>query len=328
MSSLVSVIIPTFNRSQHVKRAVESVLAQTHENFEVLVIDDGSTDSTRETITGILDKRVRYIYTPNRGNYFARNEGLKAAKGEFIAFLDSDDTFLPQKLSRQLEQFQMMGELGLCCSNLYIRHENLSDKVFEDRAHAFACDFGTDNGFIQQALKSNFIATSTVVIRKSCVENIGHFDTRFQNAMDYEFFLRIIFNFPAKYLKEKLVERLIHPVAVSRNSVITANALVYIFSECRGRFEKGGLFLPAHKEFLEKARERSIYLLGMEQLVAYSFDAAYDTLKKCQYKQKALFKGFALLTARFRLGFLVFMIAQYRKTKNYFSLHYNPTVSK
>lgn len=323
----MSVIIPTFNRSQYVKRAVESVLAQTHQDFEVLVIDDGSTDSTRETIAGITDKRVRYIYTPNRGNYFARNEGLRAAKGDFIAFLDSDDTFIPEKLSIQLKQFEINKTLGLCCSNLYVRHDNIPNKVFEDRAHTFASDFETDTGFIQQALKNNFIATSTVVIRRSCVQ-VGHFDTHFQNAMDYEFFLRIVFNFPAKYLKDKLVERLIHPVAVSKNSVVTANALVYIFSECRQRFEKGSLFQQEHKAFLENAKERSVYLLGMEQLLGYSFSEAYKTLKDCQYKQKVLFKTFALMTAQFRLSFFVFLIAQYRKVKNYLSIHYNPAVSK
>lgn len=326
MSPLVSVIIPTFNRCQYVKRAVESVLAQTHQHLEVLVIDDGSTDLTRETIAGIADKRVRYIYTQNRGNYFARNEGLKAAKGDFIAFLDSDDIFLPQKLSRQLEQFQNMPELGLCCGNLHIRHEDLPDKLFEDRAHAFTSDFTTQDGFIQRALKSNFIATSTVIIRRTCIERIGSFDTRFQNAMDYEFFLRIVFNFPAKYLKEKLVERLIHASAVSKNSVTTANALVYIFSESVGRFEKGVLFSEKHKEPLAKAKERSIYLLGVEQLLGYNFSQAYDTLKKCRYKQKDLFIFFALITARFRLSFFVVLIAQYRRIKNYYSLHHNPTV--
>ena len=98
---LVSVIIPTYNRAMRCKTAVESVLSQTHENVEVIVIDDGSRDNTREVICG-MDGRVRYIYQSNAGVSAARNRGLEEATGDYIAFLDSDDSWLPWKLEAQL----------------------------------------------------------------------------------------------------------------------------------------------------------------------------------------------------------------------------------
>jgi len=94
---LVSVIIPTYNRAMGCKAAVESVLSQTHGNVEVIVVDDGSRDNTREVISG-MDDRVKYIYQANAGVSAARNTGLGAATEKYIAFLDSDDSWLPRKV--------------------------------------------------------------------------------------------------------------------------------------------------------------------------------------------------------------------------------------
>ena len=97
----VSAIIPTYNRANIVIRAIQSVLNQTYQNFELLVIDDGSQDNTEEIVTGIHDNRIKYIrHEKNKGVAAARNTGIEAAKGEFIAFLDSDDEWLPNKLKR------------------------------------------------------------------------------------------------------------------------------------------------------------------------------------------------------------------------------------
>jgi glycosyltransferase involved in cell wall biosynthesis len=325
MNALVSVIIPTFNREQYIRPAVESVLAQTYPHVEVLVIDDGSTDSTREIIRSIDDSRVRYIYTANQGNYFARNTGLKEAKGEFIAFLDSDDKFLPQKLSKQLEKFDQIPGLGLCCGNVYVRHQDIPGKVFEDAAHSFSYDFETRDGFIERAVESNFIVTSTVVIRRECVKTLGYFNTEYQNAMDYEFFLRIVFNYPAVYMKDKFVERSIHPLCVSKNSINTCKALVYIFTDCSIKFEEGKIFKPTHKQLIRSAQQKSMYLLGLEYLLKYKYDDAYHCFKESVYQRKPIFRMLAMFVARFHISFLVALISSYRNFCNFHSLHHNPS---
>jgi glycosyltransferase involved in cell wall biosynthesis len=104
---LISVVIPTFNRAELLKRSLKSVLSQTYTNLEVIVVDDNSSDSTIETIKGISDPRVRYIrHQERKGGASARNSGIFASKGEFISFLDSDDTWIPEKLELQLNFFQ------------------------------------------------------------------------------------------------------------------------------------------------------------------------------------------------------------------------------
>ena len=117
---LISVVIPTFNRKQQVQAAVQSVLAQTYPEFEVIVVDDGSTDGTSQALETLISQegrngsRVRYFFRPNQGQSTARNKGIEKARGELVAFLDSDDIWLPEKLEwqvRALEQFQ-----DKCCA--------------------------------------------------------------------------------------------------------------------------------------------------------------------------------------------------------------------
>ena len=122
MEALVSVVIPTYNRSDVVGRAIESVLAQTYTNFELLVIDDGSDDDTKKTIERIIDGRIRYHkHTQNLGESQARNTGVSRAIGKFIAFLDSDDEWLPVKLSEQLTYMENATNDEIGCATAFYR---------------------------------------------------------------------------------------------------------------------------------------------------------------------------------------------------------------
>ncbi len=103
----VSVILPTYNRAHLIKRAIQSVLDQTYQNFEIIVVDDGSTDNTEEQVRSFNNPKIRYIrYNENKGAAFARNAGIKASRGDYIAFQDSDDEWFPHKLQRQMEAFK------------------------------------------------------------------------------------------------------------------------------------------------------------------------------------------------------------------------------
>ena len=115
-SPIVSTIIPTYNRAHLIGRSIRSVLAQTYEDFELIIVDDGSTDNTEEVVRAFNDQRIRYIKHPiNRGVSAARNTGIKVARGHYIAFQDSDDEWLPHKLERQMALFESdkKGDLGL-----------------------------------------------------------------------------------------------------------------------------------------------------------------------------------------------------------------------
>ncbi len=118
---LVSVILPTYNRAHTLGRAIRSVLEQTYANFELIVVDDGSTDNTEEVVKSFADPRIRFLrHEHNRGVSAARNSGIKVAQGEYIAFNDSDDEWLPQKLKRQMEIFDKdkTGDIGLVLCEL------------------------------------------------------------------------------------------------------------------------------------------------------------------------------------------------------------------
>lgn len=118
----VSVIIPTYNRAHLLGRAIQSVLAQTYEDFEIIVVDDASTDVTEQVVKSFADDRINYIrHQKNKGGSSARNTGIKAAKGEFIAFLDSDDEWVPKKLEKEINRLQTLSNEvgvfygGFCC---------------------------------------------------------------------------------------------------------------------------------------------------------------------------------------------------------------------
>jgi len=112
---VISIIIPTYNRCAYLFRAIESVLSQTYQDFELLIIDDGSTDETEKHVTDLIkeNKKIKYIKTPNRGVSAARNLGIHISTGELISFLDSDDEWLPDKLKIQIDFLQNNQDLNL-----------------------------------------------------------------------------------------------------------------------------------------------------------------------------------------------------------------------
>jgi len=123
---LVSVIIPAYNRAKTLQRAIESVLAQSYQNFEIIIVDDASTDLTAETIKDFLTPKTRYFkHKNNKGPGAARNTGIKKSKGKFIAFLDSDDQWLPEKLEKQIEIFKKAPKkIALVGTNHYVVSPN------------------------------------------------------------------------------------------------------------------------------------------------------------------------------------------------------------
>jgi|SRR6267378_4283950 len=137
VEGLVSVIIPTYNRAQLCKEAVESALSQTYHDIEVIVVDDGSTDSTREVVSH-LDSRVRYLSQKNSGVSAARNLGMQSARGEFIAFLDSDDTWLPWKLQLQVNVLRTLPSARMVWTDMIAVDETGSELYASYLTHMYS----------------------------------------------------------------------------------------------------------------------------------------------------------------------------------------------
>ena len=148
-SPRVSVIIPTFNRAAMLRDAIDSVLNQTFEDYEIIVVDDGSTDNTRETISKFNSPKITYIYQENRGRSIARNIALSRARGEFIAFLDSDDIFLPYKLEKQINAMEIQKDYGLVYSAAIVAGDK-GNELYDINSRG-------DKGLLHEATVSGWI---------------------------------------------------------------------------------------------------------------------------------------------------------------------------
>lgn len=184
--SLVSVVIPTFNRMRNVQKAIDSVLRQTYNKIEVLVVDDGSTDGTRLALSS-FNASIRYLYQSNQGASAARNTGIRAARGDYVAFLDSDDVWLPGKLERQMHLLEADPNLGLVgCQAWVINNEG---NVIDDLPIGFHVQ--PEHLLPEAILFANPYITSTVVVRKKWLEEGDPFDLCMVYGEDWDLWLRI-----------------------------------------------------------------------------------------------------------------------------------------
>ena len=193
---LVSVVIPTYNRALLVERAVRSVLSQSWTELEVLVVDDGSVDDTRERLWKLDDTRMRIIRKENGGVSSARNEGLRAAQGEILALLDSDDWWRPDKLSRQVD-FMLRGGFAVCQTDeIWIRR---GKRVNPGKKHA-----KPSGRFFEKALEQCLVSPSCVAFTRSFWEDVGPFDEELPACEDYDLWLRTCLRHEVGLLPEKL----------------------------------------------------------------------------------------------------------------------------
>jgi glycosyltransferase involved in cell wall biosynthesis len=193
----LSVVVPTFNRAGIISRAINSVLSQTFKADEIIIVDDGSTDATREIITQNYPM-VKYFWKKNKGVSSARNFGIKTAKGDWIAFLDSDDEWLPQKLAKEMKSISENPDIKLCFTDeIWIRG---GVRVNPKKRHA------KHGGYIFRfCLPLCLISPSSVIIHRSIFEEVGLFDETLPVCEDYDLWLRICSRRPVLYLDEPLI---------------------------------------------------------------------------------------------------------------------------
>ena len=207
----VSVIIPTFNRAGLIARAIRSVTVQHYRDFEILVIDDGSTDETEE-VARSFGKKIRYCFKENEGAGRARNYGLLKARGEYIAFLDSDDLWLPEKLSLQVTLLDRSRQTGLVYTDIKSFSElGTSEKSYFQYTKPYS-------GYIfRQLFMKNFIPTSTVMVRRHCFEKVGIFKKDQPHAEDYDMWLRIASSFQIQCLFRSLSRFYLNPEGLGKD---------------------------------------------------------------------------------------------------------------
>lgn len=238
---LISVIIPTHNRAHTLSRAIRSVLDQTYNNLEIIVVDDGSTDNTTKVVSEIKDARVKYVKLPeNKGAAAARNEGIRQLTGEYISFLDSDDQWMPEKLELSLNVFRNNKEsnIGLVYTNGRLIKQGKQAKFFISPKNS-----GIVYSSKQRA--KNIFPTSPAspgtpfwVLSKKALVRTGFFDEKIKNWEDVDFFVRLARNFDIYFLNLSLVmiyEQLQHLGAVNLETIKSKN---YFFEKYKNEIVK------------------------------------------------------------------------------------------
>jgi len=275
----VSVIIPTYNRAHLIGKAIQSVLNQSYQDFEIIVLDDCSTDDTEELIKELekKDERIRYIWhEKNKGPAASRNSGINAAKGRYIAFLDSDDEWLPEKLYKHMMVFKdSKKKVGVVYSG-FLKIKN-SKKVYIPSPHVIK----KEGNIHKELLKGNFIGTPAAIVRKECFRKIGNFDIRIPYLEDWELWIRISKYYEFKYIPEPLVISYFSLNGVNEKpSYIAFNVLNFIVNKYREEFNRHKEILSTHYFGLGKI----LYLDGklikgrkyfMKAIKVYPFNIKY-----------------------------------------------------
>lgn len=244
----VSVVIPTHNRAGVLGRSIRSVLGQTHHDLDLVIVDDGSTDNTRDMVAQFHDGRVKYVqHETNRGCAAARNTGIAIATGDYLAFNDSDDEWLPHKLERQL---QVLGtadaQVGVAYSDMwmvwtarkgrreYCRAQRIvpEDGMIYDRALVFPVDVGRIG-----------LRFQTAMFRRECFDMVGLLDQELTALEDLEFFMRLSRHYQFLHIAEPLVTLFITPGSLSADAEKVGRATEHIMSLYHGDIAKDGKLL-------------------------------------------------------------------------------------
>lgn len=261
---MVSVIIPSYNRAKTLPLSMDSVLAQTEGDLELIVVDDGSTDDTQAVVEGYADPRVRYVkLAQNGGACRARNRGILEARGEYIAFQDSDDKWLPQKLERQLAFLKAQGA-DMCYHALESFYEDGSREgiipaqkpvnTFDKLATA------------KDLLDNGKVVTQCILVRAACAKEVL-FDEQMPRYQEWEWSVRFAQRYTCCYLDEVLVHRYLQKDSISRVSKNLPVAITRIF----------------YQNFALIRSDKSLWKKWTQEVANRRFNQGLPARKECGY---------------------------------------------
>ena len=252
----VSIIIPTYNRAYCIERSVRSVLAQTYQEFELLIVDDGSSDNTQDVIKSIEDERVRYILMPeNKGVAAARNEGIRQAAYKYIAFQDSDDVWKPDKLEKQMQALTANPQAGLVYCAYEWHEEEGSIGITPDERMPLHDKQGD---IYHKLLCRNTIGAPTVLAYKECFIKAGLFCENMTCLEDWELFMRIAKTHEILFLEEPLVVVYMRDNGGSSNVAGYFEARCYMLAQHKEALLQSGLFSRVVEDVLLRAKEAGV----------------------------------------------------------------------
>jgi len=222
----VSVIIPVYNRENMIGDTIDSVLSQSYSNLELIVIDDGSTDNTKDIVKSFNDDRILLMETSHKGAYVARNIGIQNSSGEYIAFLDSDDVWLPGKLEKQIIVAKK-NHVDFVFTNGFVLRE--SENGYQiDLFHKADSDSYRGKCYVE-LLRNNFISTSSVLVNRNIIDDVGYFIAENRGSLDYEMWLRIAKRYEIDFIPQPLFLYKSHSNSLSGNRVARLHDVLYVY---------------------------------------------------------------------------------------------------
>lgn len=241
-SSLVSIIVPCYNRGHLIGQCIDNLLLQTYNNIEIIIVDDGSQDNTEEIVSLYNDSRIKYYrYSPNKGACFARNYGIKKARGKYIAFQDSDDIWECDKIENQLSYLIQTDSDLVFCSMERISLDKKNSFIYPIRG------FNNEENALKQLLYDNRISTQTILIKKE-VADFVKFDVSFKKFQDWDFALHVAkSNYKISFLSKTLVKSVVQNDSIT-SLISGGKAYEHIYE----KYEKYYLLNPeAHAQILK-----------------------------------------------------------------------------
>ena len=223
---LVSVVIPNYNYEKFITETIESVLAQTYKNIEIIVVDDGSKDKSLEVLAEFGDK-IQVVQQKNAGVSAARNHGVSLSKGAFIAFLDADDVWLPEKLERQIEKFNQDSEVGLVhCSMTLInlKNEPIGENISGQEGWVSEEFLIFERGVV-------IGAGSTALVKREIFDAVGGFDLRLSTAADWDFCYQVSRRYKIGFVSEPLVLYRMHGTNMHGNIKVMEHDMLLGFEK-------------------------------------------------------------------------------------------------
>jgi glycosyltransferase involved in cell wall biosynthesis len=263
----VSVIIPTYNRGSLIKRAVDSVLSQTFKDYEIIIIDDGSKDDTKDVLAPYMD-RVRYVHQANAGISKARNHGIELAKGQYIAFLDSDDYWAPEKLEVQAEILDGNPKVGIVYGRMPIVNEH--GEVLGMKPN------GPSGKNFQELLRVwGDLPTSSVMTRKECFDRVGVFDPDLPPMEDIDMWIRIAYHYDLHEIEGKVLAYYWrHDHQITKDLVKVYSGLVKIHSKILKMFKDADI----PRDLLLRKLVSNQYTLSRVYYKQKKFAEAFDNV--------------------------------------------------
>ncbi len=279
MEPKVSVVIPVYNGEKYIRHAIKSVAEQTYPNVEIIVVDDGSTDNTKDLVTNNFPSVV-YVYQENQGAAAARNLGIKNSTGEYLAFLDSDDIWLPEKIARQMAAIKKNPEIKIVHTNIRVEVDGrMRDTVYPT-------DHQAGRIFEELLLQQGSVVCSTLLLRRECLEKVGYFDEELRTAEDVHLFLRLAYYYDFHFLNDALTIKVHHESNLTNlnNPHFGLGTLLAL--------EKIETLFPEYSREKSEAMRRGLYLRARLRALAYAQQGdrknAFLLFMKALHYQKSL----------------------------------------